>query len=176
MNYDTLFQGDFIQVISPKDYPYEAVLEKNLVWVIPIVDGKIGIRKELCPPYLVRDKTGEKLYYTLMSGTIEEGESPKDAALRELKEEGGIEVQKATITTILPELPICKVYASRATLLLIRIQEYNKVEITGDGTEYEDVSETLWVTREEIRELFKGRNVDMLLVLLYLILKDLGIE
>ena len=169
IDYDILWKGDWISVISPKKYPYECLGEGNGVLVIPTKDGKIGVRKELCPPYLVMDTTGYEKYYTLITGMVDDGEEPHDAMERELTEESGV-VAKEYEQIDFPAIPIFKNLANRIYIYLIDITSYEEVEITGDGTEYEANSETLWLTKDEIAEIvLNEQNYDMLFLMLYFI-------
>jgi len=173
MKFDTLWEGEFISVISPKDHPYEAILEEDTCLILPIKEGKVGIRKELCPPYLVKNKTGEKKYYTVISGGREEGEDWRDTALRELKEEAGILVRKGKLYRLFQDIPMTKLEAKHTALILLLIEEFEKEKMEGDGTIYEDKSETLWVNLEELGKILLKPNIDSLLFFCGFILKQI---
>jgi len=174
MDFDILYQGDFINIVSPKDHPYEAVLERDLVLILPIIKGKIGLRLELCPPYLIRDATKEERYYTIISGGIEEEEDPKKAMTRELREESGVIVKKGRFVRLFEKIAYTKVTASRVTLFVVFVEEYEEEKIEGDGTEYEEKSKTIWLSFEEFEKLFsEKKNIDFLLVSAFFILKGL---
>lgn len=171
MKLETLWQGKFISIVSPKENPYESIHEPDVVLVIPIQKDKIGIRQELCPPYLIKDKSGEIKYYTCISGKIEEGESFEEAAIRELKEESGVEFKNPEIIKIFEDLPLCKSTDMRATCFVFqnRGDDYDIEKATGDGTEYEKKSKTVWVTKEELFEIIQNKkNIDALLFNSYL--------
>jgi len=89
---DILWHGKYITVVSPKIAPYEIILEDDGVFVIPIIGEKIGIRKEYCPPYLLKNHDVNELFYTVITGDIDDGETDGEAAVRELKEEAGITI------------------------------------------------------------------------------------
>lgn len=161
MDYKVLWRGDFITVISPEKYPYETLLEKDSVWVIPIKENKIGIRQELCPPYLLKDTSNEELYYTIISGGIEESEEPKEAAIRELREESGLIYVDPEFTLLFENLPIWKNSTTRSTCYIIKGDIQRETIPSGDGTEYEKKSKTVWLTLDELREVVKKPNVDV---------------
>jgi len=175
----TLYKGEWVSLVSPIDEPYEVLDEPDVVFVLPVRrvplmlgdvktrQHKIGIRKEVCPPYNLKDETGEKSYYTIISGKIDGKESAKDAAIRELKEESGVEYEKGTIYEVFNNLPVCKSTDMRATLILIDIDESEKEEAEGDGTEYEEKSKTIWVTWNELGDILKKPNKDFLLLAVY---------
>ena len=119
----TLWQGKYLSIITPDEMYYECVHEKDVVFVIPIVNDKIVIRKELCPPYIVKDQSGILKYYTVLSGGIEEGESIEYASLRELKEESGIIASKYSMKILEENLPICKSTDMRTTIVFLYISD-----------------------------------------------------
>ncbi len=169
-DYDTLWKGKFVRVISPKEYPYECLGDGNGILVIPFKGGKIGVRSELCPPYLVMDDTGNTHYYTLITGGVEGDETPQQGMERELLEEAGISFTKAQLTT-LPAIPIFKNLASHMHIFLLELEEYTEVEPLGDGTEYEAQCQTLWLTKEEIADIvLTQRNYDMLFLMAHFLL------
>jgi len=173
MEFEVLWQGKFIKVVSPKEHPYEAVLEKDGVIIMPLLNGKIGIRKEFCPPYFIKDESGEKLYYTVISGQIDEGEDVASTITKEMKEEAGIAIHDFNMIFFKGHIPVAKITASRTNVAILEVIDYDVVAITGDGTEYEAASKTLWVTEEELEEIIKLKNTDFLLIGLFSIFKSL---
>lgn len=173
MNNDdkVLFKGKFTEIISPSWAPdYEFLSEGEIVIVIPILEnGKIGVRKEWCPPYLIKDKTGEDRYYTVLSGHIEDGEVDDKAAIRELREEAGIVIQDGDLIKLLDNIPICKSTSLRATIFVADIRQHRQEEPQGDGSEGERRSETVWLEPEEIPKIILKENVDLLFAVLHLI-------
>jgi 8-oxo-dGTP pyrophosphatase MutT (NUDIX family) len=161
----TLWKGDWVSVVSPKDSQYESLHEPDVVLILPILGNKVGIREEFCPPYLIKDETGESLYYTVISGKIEEGETKENAALRELKEESGVTVEEGfSIIPIFEDLPLSKSTDMRGTMFVIKGDVESKETPKGDGTEDEKKSKTIWVTKDEFFEILeKKKNIDFLL-------------
>lgn len=165
--FDILWEGEYVSVVSPVAHPYETLHEINGIMVIPIVKNKIGIRKELVPPYLLKDETGKEFYYTVISGGVKEGESPEDATTRELKEEAGIEFKDPEITEVFREMPVCKSSDMRMTFFIYADDEYKLETPEGDGTEYEDIAETIWITLDQFKEVINKDNIDFLLYSAY---------
>ena len=62
--YNTLWHGDYISVVSPKEAPYECVLDSNCVLAIPLKDGLIGIRYEVVPSYEILDESQNIRFYS----------------------------------------------------------------------------------------------------------------
>ena len=172
LEFEILWTGEYIKVISPKKYPYEVVYEPDTIAVLPIVNGLIGIRKELCPPYLVKDKTGEDLYYTLITGKIDEGETAFEACMRELHEEAGVDAIKYNVLFQKKAIPIFKSSVMRSSIFILDIKEYNQEEPVGDGTKYESMSKTIWVKPVTLEKIIDKENVDYLLISMVHILKN----
>jgi len=177
MNFKVLWRGKFISVISPDEAPYEAVHEGDGVIIIPIIKNQgmqIGIREEYCPPYLVKDTTGNSKYYTLISGMIDDEENPLKTALREIKEEAGIEVEEFDMLYQKTEIPESKVSTRHVSIFVMFINKYKIVDIKGDGTIYESKSETKWVSLMKLKNIVENKqNIDFLLVSGFFILDNL---
>jgi len=164
----TLFKGEFANIITPDFAPtYEILHESDIVHVIPIANGRIGIRKEWVPPYTLKDTTGEEKYYTVISGHIEEGESDSKTALRELLEEAGMKVKDGKVLRIFNNIPVCKSTTMRVSLFIVEVDEYDIGEPEGDGSIAEEKSETVWVTLSDFQKILSKGNIDLLLVAAY---------
>tara|TARA_Y100001937_G_scaffold100466_1_gene137576 strand:+ start:4080 stop:4502 length:423 start_codon:yes stop_codon:yes gene_type:complete len=87
-------------------------------------------RSEIC--YITGRKVPYGGYWSVLGGTIDEGESPKDCAIRELKEESGIslDVKKVKFLKKIPEKKI-KFY-----LYYCEINKLPKVVLNEEHTEY----------------------------------------
>jgi len=160
MEFKTLYKGDYVSLISPVDTPYECLHEKDNVIILPIIENKVGIRFEYCPPYFIKDQI--RNYYTVISGGKDE-DNIKDTALRELQEEAGIIIKKAKLYRLYENIGFVKNTDMRSSLVLLLISEYEKETPEGDGTKNEEKSKTLWVTIEELKEILKKDNIDSLL-------------
>jgi len=175
MSFKTLWQGKFISVISPENIPYEAVHEGDGVIILPIWEKQgrllIGIRSEYCPPYMV--KTGvEENWLTVMSGMREEGESEEQAALRELKEESGVEPINPDVRVNLSLIPVFKSSTYRASVVTVAFGEATESPASGDGSKSEAKSKTLWIPREELEDRLRGEQKDLLVIFLWLLVRD----
>lgn len=176
MDFKVLWQGNFAKVISPKEHAYEAFHEGNGVMIVPIINGKIGIRKEFCPPYLIKNKTGQNLYYTLITGMIDDEDlTPEHTIVRELKEEAGIVLNEFNYLYAIEDIPEAKSNTRHIGLYVLDIKRYQKIKITGDGTEYEEKSETIWVSPSRLAHIVTHeKNIDFSLVSAYFILKEIS--
>ena len=103
-------------------------------------DGKYLMVKEK-----KRDHYGE---YNLPSGAVEEGETIQDAAIREVEEETGYEVE------LLGVLPIQTILRDNQTVIKVMFQ----ARITGGSLKNIDDQESLgveWLSKEELKSLGK---------------------
>lgn len=171
--FKVLWSGKFCSIISPENAPYEAMHENDGVFILPILNDKIGIRLEYCPPYFVKSKN-EKLYYTVISGTIDNNQSKLQTIIKELKEEAGIKVKNFKILYSKLNIPECKSNTRRINIFIIKLIDYDLVKAIGDGTLYEKKSKTLFVTLDELENIVKNKkNIDFLLLSSYFILNQI---
>lgn len=120
------------------------------------VDGRktdgvlvIGLRMELSQPeFLVRMEHtpchGEGLNLTSITGNIDEGETPGQAAVRELLEESGYSAQESRMKYL------GWVYPSKASdykqhLFAVDLTGLPQGDIVGDGTKGEEGAYSMWV-------------------------------
>jgi 8-oxo-dGTP pyrophosphatase MutT (NUDIX family) len=168
MDFDVLFKGDWIQVVTPKENKYETVHEKDVIMVLPLIISKdkkkvfLAMRKEFCPPYLIKDKSSQ-LYYTVISGTMEDGEIPVNTMIREIKEETGLDVKSYKILINKENIPVCKSTDMRAHLFVIALEDFDTVKALGDGTVFEAKSKTVFVELSKIDSILNRPNIDYLL-------------
>ncbi|WP_417606592.1 NAD(+) diphosphatase [Primorskyibacter flagellatus] len=90
--------------------------------------------------------------YSLLAGFIEPGETMEAAVRREVYEEAGIRIGHVRYLASQP-------WAFPSSLMLGCTGEALTHEITLDPVELEDA---LWITREELMEVFAGRRTDIL--------------
>jgi len=178
-DYDILWQGKWVKIISPKDMPYEMVSELhgtgNAIVCYPLVekDDKIflGVRKEHCPPYLMKDKE-DRLWYTVITGMIDEDDnSAEEAMLRELREEAGIIANDYEILYHKSNCPNTKVSDIRNDFFVIKITDFEIEKAKGDGTKNEELSKTVWIPFENVKTLLEKDNVDWFIISGYFLIK-----
>ena len=177
-----LWKGEWISVVSPEKHPYEAVHEDDLIMVLPILKIKrkkdvshyVAIRKEHCPPYMIKDTTDNELYYTIISGKLDiKGESKEKAMIREMEEETGIKITDYEILEQKENMPVFKTSDVRTDLYFILIKEFERVEAEGDGTYNEEQSEVKFIKVNELDKILEKENIDFLLYGAINILKNI---
>jgi 8-oxo-dGTP pyrophosphatase MutT (NUDIX family) len=166
---DLLFKGEFIKVISPKAAPYEAVQcgDSVMVFLADTRNRTAFIRREHCPPY--EYGTPFKFWYTTITGGIEKGELPLDAAVREVREETGVDLKAHTVEVVsLFHGKFTKVQTDTIHVYLIKGSGFTAGHASGDGTFYEKECTAVEIPFGEIPEL---RPCDYLLTSLWALAK-----
>jgi 8-oxo-dGTP pyrophosphatase MutT (NUDIX family) len=149
-NKDSIAYDGYIKVIKTKDN-YEFTTDADcVVCLIYIKDeGYILMRSEVIPPWTYKYKNNiNKLsdyFLTLVSGTIEDGETPQKCLRRELYEEAGLVLNEFKELNI--EGPF---FQSKGTtsqfytcLLELEYNDYKLVAAPGDGSNLEKISKTI---------------------------------
>ena len=118
--------------------------EKDGIICIPylIELNQIIIRQEYIPSYKYAD--GQDYHLALVGGGIEPGESPEEALLRELQEEGGIVLRDNFQIEFDKPLFVGKSTSNKyyPCILPLTENDYHEVVVKGDGSRYEQMSQT----------------------------------
>ena len=150
--------GDVVKVFKYKNW--DITKEKDMIVVLPYLpeEGYILLRHEYVPTYQWAHKNEFKNttnFITAISGCIEEGESPKQALLRELQEEAGIVLSSLKEVEIGQPLHISKgsLTSYYPCLLELRYNDFKQVAAIGDGTKSEKRSKTIKVSLGDIDQI-----------------------
>jgi len=165
---EMLHKGDWVNFIKFMDY--ELLDEGHLVIVVPIMKDKnnnilkIGVRWEYCPPYFFKDDVVRN-WYTVVSGVIELGETPLQAAQREMIEETGLSnIEEVAQFKVIKEfIPVCKSTNVRVTFFEASFTDEKALwqDAKGDGTENERKSTTKWLTLPDLESVLASQNHDL---------------
>jgi len=164
------YDGNYIKVINENDWEF-TVESDSIVCLIYIKDeGYILMRSEPVPPWQYKHKNNvNKLsghFLTLVSGTIEEGETPQKCLRRELYEEAGLVLNEFYNFEI--EGPFFMSKASSAQfytcLLELNYNEYKMVTAPGDGSKTENVSKTIKISLGDIDEVRMNDMISQYLI------------
>lgn len=142
---EILFSNKYIKVVNFEDWT--VVKESDFVVCIPylIETNQIILRHEYIPTFKMVD--GQEYHVTVLSGTIERGESPETTLLRELEEEAGIVLDPNYKIEFLKPLFVSKGNASKYYPCLLQLTEtqYQEVIAKGDGSKAEKMSKSVKV-------------------------------
>jgi 8-oxo-dGTP pyrophosphatase MutT (NUDIX family) len=136
-----LFDGEYLKIKEIDGW--EAVVENDCMVVIPyLIDNKeIILRKEVIPPFQHVDK--KEFFLTIISGTIEQGESVEKTLFRELEEEAGIRLNTSyTGYKKWNELFFSKGNTAKCHIYFVPLHsnDFTTVYPKGDGTDSEQKS------------------------------------
>lgn len=162
---DFLYDG-YLKIKSKDGWEY--VDEKDCaVCIVHLIEfNEILLRMEEVPPFRDKHPHQEK-FLTLISGTIENGETPTETMIRELEEEAGI-----VLNTLYSSMESLGDYfwnkgnSSKCHLFYVplRINDYKKVAIKGDGSEFEKKSKNVRVDVKNIQALKSSDIVTALML------------
>lgn len=147
----------YLKVIAHKEY--EFVSENDVVVIMPYFEdeGFIILRHEPIPTYQYRYRDSNEFknvthFLTVVSGTVEKGETIKNTVRRELYEETGVVLSELYDFEIERDLFMSKGNSAKyyTCFLKIRRNEYRMAKAPGDGSENEKNSTNLQVNISEI--------------------------
>lgn len=139
---DVLYKNDFVKLINFEDYT--TLVQKDCVLAVPVLIEKnqLIIRKEYIPSY--KYKTGQEYHLSFVGGSIEIGENPEEALLRELQEEAGLVLRDNFKIEFEKPLFIFKGSANQYhfSILYLTESDYHEVRPPTDGSKLEKMSVT----------------------------------
>jgi 8-oxo-dGTP pyrophosphatase MutT (NUDIX family) len=148
-----LFSNKYMKVIDYEDW--SIIKESDFVVCIPylIESNQIILRHEYIPTFKYVD--GQEFHITVLSGSIEMGESPERAILRELEEEAGIVISPEYKIEFMKPLFISKGNASKYHPCIIQLTErdYHEVIAKGDGSYAEKRSKSVKIDTKYINSI-----------------------
>jgi len=158
------WSGDYFSIVSPENYGYESVHEADMVLCLPFVDGKYIIRKEVCPAYTVKSsrpgEDGESKFWTMVSGTVDEGETPLQTLKREMGEETPVLPQRIRVVHRREKIPFVKSTTQRTSIYHFEVLEYDQTQAEGDGSRVESQSTHKFVSTSGLQDISNRPNAD----------------
>ena len=150
---DILYKDDHIKIINYEDW--SLVSEKDCVICIPyLVElNKFIIRQEYIPSFKYAD--GQELHLACVGGSIEQGETPEIALLRELQEEAGIVIRDNFKIEFDKPLFTSKANVNKYHFCILPLSEndYHEVIIQTDGSRCEKLSTTAKIDVKYLKSL-----------------------
>lgn len=150
----------YLKVINYKNY--EFVKENDMVIILPYLKDEscILLRNEYIPTYqyFYKDIDAYKNitnFLTVISGTVEKGESLKNTIRRELYEEAGVVLSTMYDFDIEKTVFVNKGNIARYHICILELR-YNDFKVTtpsGDGSEHEKLSQTIKISLGDLDEI-----------------------
>ena len=166
---DTLYKDEYVTVIKYEDWTM--VSGKDCVICIPyLVElNKFIVRQEYVPPFKYAD--GQELHLSCVGGSIEPGESPEVALLRELQEEAGLVLRDNFTIEFDKPLFLNKLSSMKCHVCILSLSEndYHEIAIKGDGSKHENLSQTAKI---DVRYLSSLNSSDVVTEYMLMKLKD----
>lgn len=126
--------------------------------------AEVLVRKEGQLPWILSDDEKDREHYQAVTGLIEPGETPVEAARRELREETGFDIPKGEIIPMIWQGYQSKHDRDRHYIFIKRVNGLTPGEITTDGTLGEQMASNHWI---RLSKLFIPKTYDASLMLAY---------
>lgn len=151
-----LFDGAFLQIRKNGgfEYLFEKRTDSNTVVVFPFKRGQyksvyyLG-RYEICPAHHEEANT-----LCSLTGGVDIGEAPLEAAIRELDEEAGIKVSPGTLWSLgivrPSKMSNTTIHLYTGEILDPQYTEKDKLQGVGDGSSLEAIAYCKWVAEADI--------------------------
>jgi 8-oxo-dGTP pyrophosphatase MutT (NUDIX family) len=138
-----LYSNKYIKVIDFEDWTIVRESDFVVCIIYLIESNQIILRHEYIPTFKFVD--GQQFHITVLSGSIELGETPERALLREIEEEAGIVISPDFKIEFMKPLFVSKGNASKYHPCIIQLTErdYHEVIAKGDGTKSEEKSKSV---------------------------------
>lgn len=157
---EILFKGKYLDVLNYKDT--EILDNSDKVAILPYFrdEATFLMRLEYTPAYQYknRDKSNLKRitnYLTVITGTMEEGETPEQTIRRELHEEGGIVLNNLYPFEVEGPFFLNKYGTSQVYICLLElpVNTYRQIKPPTDGSVHEKLSKSIKVSIGDINDI-----------------------
>jgi len=143
---EPLYQDDHVSIIEFEDWTIIDQSDVTVAIIYLMEENLFILRHEYIPTFKYKD--GQDYHLTLVGGTIERGETPEKALIREIEEEAGIVIRPDFQLEMMKPLYLmkgssCQVYPA---LVVLNENDYHEIlSPTGDGSRAEKMSNSVKV-------------------------------
>jgi 8-oxo-dGTP pyrophosphatase MutT (NUDIX family) len=139
---DIKYQNDHVTIVEYEGWSIVDTPDMVVCIIYLIEQNRFILRHEYIPTFKYCE--GQDYHMTVLSGTMEKGEDPKQTLLREIQEEAGIVVSPEIEIEFMKPLFLSKGNTAKYHPAIITLTEadYHEVTTDGDGTDAEDRSKT----------------------------------
>jgi len=168
---EVLYNGKYLDMIQYKDT--EILKIKDKVAILPYFSDEATFLMRLeyitAYQYKNRDKTNLRKitnYLTVITGTMEEGETPEQTIRRELYEEGGIVMNNMYQFQVEGPFFLQKYSTGQIWVCLMElpVNTYRQIKPPTDGTEKERLSKNIRVSVADINQIVNNDLVSKYLI------------
>lgn len=166
-----LFNGKHLDIISYKDT--EILKDKDKIAILPYFrdEATFLMRLEYTPAYQYknRDKSNLKRitnYLTVITGTIENGETPEQTIRRELYEEGGIVLNNMYPFEVEGPYFLQKYGVGQIWICLLElpVNSYRQIKPPTDGSKHEKLSRNIKVSVGDVDQIVNNDLISKYLI------------
>ena len=155
-----LYSSNHMEIVKFRDG--EVIKENDTVAILPYFkyEGTLLMLSEYIQAYQYRNKQQQSLkqvtnYLSVITGSIEEGESVEKAIRRELYEEGGVILNNLYQIEYLGPFFKTKRHSSQVYLCILElnVNDFKQTRPPGDGSKSEKLSKTIKISLGDIDNL-----------------------
>lgn len=163
-NKNVVYSAGRVDVVEYDGWTFINDMDMVVCLIYLIEENKFLLRMEYIPPFKFKDS--DEYFLTAIGGSMEMGESPETALLREIEEEAGIVIRPDFKIEFMKPLFVSKSNSAKyyPSIITLTERDYHEVKPTGDGSKYEDMSKTVKIDMQYINSVNPSDIVTQYLV------------
>jgi 8-oxo-dGTP pyrophosphatase MutT (NUDIX family) len=140
---EPIYQDDYVSIVEFEDWKIIDQPDVAVAIIYLMEENLFILRHEYIPTF--KWKEGQDYHLTLVGGTIENGETPEKALIREIEEEAGIVISPDFKLEMMKPLYLMKGSSSQVhpALVVLNENQYHEVLAKGDGSKVEKMSKSV---------------------------------
>ncbi len=160
-----LFSNDYMDII---EYEGWSIIKENdfVVCVLYLIElNQLIFRYEYIPTFKYAE--GQEYHITVISGSVESGESKETSLIREIEEEAGIVIDPEFKIEFTRPFFISKGHSSKFHPAIITLTEkdYHEVISNGDGSKAEKLSKSIKIDAKYIDSIIPSDLITAFMIL-----------